>query len=263
MSEILQPVRRGRVLELILNRPEKRNALDAALCASLVEAVEAAAADASIGSILLTANGKSFCAGMDLGEVAAGADSPRIAALHERLFTLIATLDKPLVAGVHGASLGGGTGLVANCHIVVADPDATFGLTEIRLGLWPLLVFRAVAFAMGERRTVELALTGRVFDADEAREYGLIHHVAGDPVGRAREIAAGLADASPTAIRMGLAYTRKARELDWQKAGELAQAVREEVFGSADFREGVGAFLEKRTPRWPSLGYEPNPEGLS
>ena len=86
-------------------------------------------------------------------------------ALHEQLFTIGVRLEKPMVAAVHGAALGGGTGLVANCHVVVALRDAAFGLTEIRLGLWPFLVFRAVAAALGERRAMELALTGRVFRA--------------------------------------------------------------------------------------------------
>ena len=78
---------------------------------------------------------------------------------------------KPIVAAVAGPALGGGTGLVANCHVVIAGPNATFGLTEIRLGLWPFLVFRAVAAAAGERRALELALTGRIFDAREAANW--------------------------------------------------------------------------------------------
>jgi enoyl-CoA hydratase/carnithine racemase len=253
MTGILESVRQGRVLHLTLNRPEKRNALDAALCRAIVEAVDQASRDRSIGAILLTAKGKSFCAGMDLAEIAAGADSPQITAMHEQLFTMIARLEKPLVAAVNGAALGGGTGLVANCHIVVASSDATFGLTEIRLGLWPFLVFRAVSSALGERRTVELALTGRVFRSAEAREFGLVHEIADDAPARAQEIAQGLAEASPTAIQNGLIFTQQVRGLSWDKAGEVARLVRGEVFGSEDFAEGIQAFLEKRAPKWPSL----------
>src|SRR5262249_35920640 len=127
------------------------------------------------------------------------------------------------------------------------------GLTEIRLGLWPLLVFRAVSAALGERRTVELALTGRTFPAAEAREFGLIHEIAPDARSRAREIALALAEASPTAIQNGLLFTQQVRGLSWEKAGEVARMIRQEVFGSDDFAEGVRAFLEKRRPRWPSL----------
>jgi len=254
MSELLETVREGRLLHLTLNRPEKRNALNVDLCRELVEAFESAARDRSIGAILLTANGKSFCSGMDLGELSSGLNSNAMNALHEQIFTSGARLEKPLIAGVEGASLGGGTGIVANCHIVVASEEATFGLPEIRLGLWPFLVFRAVSSAVGERRTIELALTGRVFPASEARELGLIHQIASDAPKRAHEIALSLSEASPTAIQSGLSFVQQVRGLPWDRAGEVARMVREDVFDSDDFAEGVRAFLEKRAPRWPSLG---------
>src|SRR5947209_10171662 len=153
MSPLLETAREGRVFRLVLNRPEKRNALNIELCRALLDTLETAARDRSIGAILLTASGKSFCAGMDLAEIAEGGESNVMNALHEQLFTIGARLEKPLVAAVEGAALGGGTGLVANCHIVVGSREATFGLTEIRLGLWPFLVFGAVSAALGERRT--------------------------------------------------------------------------------------------------------------
>jgi enoyl-CoA hydratase/carnithine racemase len=165
-------------------------------------------------------------------------------------------LEKPLIAAIQGAALGGGTGLVANCHVTVSSAEATFGLTEIRLGLWPFLVFRAVSNALGERRTVELSLTGRVIPAQEARELGLIHEIADNPVARAHEIAKQLSEASPTAIQNGLSFVQQVRGMNWQKAGEVARLVRDDVFTSDDFVEGVRAFLEKRPPKWPSLGEE-------
>ena len=254
MSELLETVREGRLLHLTLNRPDKRNALNIDLCRSLVEAIEGASRDRGVGAILLTANGSAFCAGMDLGEIAEGANSNSLNALHEQIFTCGARLEKPMVGAVAGPALGGGTGLVANCHVVVASGDATFGLTEIRLGLWPFLVFRAVSAALGERRTVELALTGRIFPAQEARELGLIHEVSADAEARAHEIALALSEGSPTAIQNGLSFVQQVRGLGWDRAGELARMVREDVFGSDDFAEGIRAFLEKRSPKWPSLG---------
>jgi enoyl-CoA hydratase/carnithine racemase len=191
---------------------------------------------------------------MDLAEIAEGLNSNMLNALHEQLFTSGARLEKPMVAAVEGPALGGGTGLVANCHVVVASGDATFGLTEIRLGLWPFLVFRAVSAALGERRSVELSLTGRLFPAPEARELGLVHEVSADAAGRAYEIALALSEASPTAIQNGLSFVHQVRGLPWDKAGEMARMVREDVFGSDDFAEGIRAFLEKRPPKWPSLG---------
>jgi enoyl-CoA hydratase/carnithine racemase len=254
MTDLLHSLREGRILRLTLNRPEKRNALDAALCRALVEALEAAQDDASVGAILLTGNGKAFCAGMDLGEIGRAEDTSEINALHERLFTIGERLSKPIVAAVHGPAIGGGTGLVANCHIVVAGPDATFGLTEIRLGLWPFLIYRPVSAALGERRTLELALTGRIFGAAEAREMLLAHEVAEDPVARAAEIGGIVAEHSPAAIRCGLGFVQQIRGAAVGRAGEIAQAVRNEIFAGEDFKEGIRAFAEKRRPRWPSMG---------
>ncbi len=252
MSDILETSRDGRVLRVTLNRPDKRNALSADLCLRLVRALKDADDDNSVGAILLAAQGKTFCAGMDLAEVGI-ADSEVINQAHEQLFTIGARLSTPIVAAVHGAALGGGVGLVANCHIVVAAEDASFGLTEIRLGLWPFLVFRAVTAAIGERRATALSLTGRIFDVREGREIGLIHEVAPDPGARASEIAAGLAASSPTAIRNGLTFVQQVQGAGWAAAGEIARTVRNSVFESADFEEGIRAFREKRKPRWPSL----------
>ena len=252
MSQTLRSVSSGRVLRLELNRPDKRNALNLELCRALVHALDAAEADPTVGAILLTGNGKSFCAGMDLHEISE-ANQDATGEVHERLFTVGSRLTKPLIAAVHGAALAGGTGLVANCHVVVASPDATFGLTEIRIGLWPFLVFRAVTAALGERRTLELALTGRIFGASEARELALIVEIADDAAARGLEIAGTLADASPTAIQAGLRCVQESRGKNWRQAGEIAQRMRREVFETADFQEGIRAFREKREPHWPSL----------
>lgn len=253
MSESLQISREGRVLRLALNRPERRNALNMELCAALGEALEKAEADPGVGAVVLSGNGKSFCAGMDLHEVLSPA-SGAINEAHERIFTAGLRSTKPLIAAVHGAALAGGTGLAANCHIVVAADDATFGLTEIRIGLWPFVIFRTVAAAVGERRATELALSGRIFGANEARDYGLVHQVveAGDLLEQTHRIASRIAGASPTAIKAGLGFVRESRGKDWEEAGDLARRIRNEVFRSADFHEGIRAFQEKREPRWPS-----------
>lgn len=240
MSERLEIRREGRLAHLVLNRPEKRNALDTALCIALADGVEEAAADPAAGAILLTANGKAFCAGMDLDEILEAGGGAADEA-HERLFTIGARIDKPLVAAVRGPALAGGMGLAANCHVVVAAEDAIFGLTEIRIGLWPFLVFRAVAAAVGERLAVEMALTGRTFSGREAERYGLAHYVtrADEVEARAREIAEGIAAASPAAIRAGLASVRKSRGKSAAEAGEIARHFREEVMRGEEFREGL------------------------
>jgi enoyl-CoA hydratase/carnithine racemase len=252
MPDILETSRAGRVLRVTLNRPEKRNALSVELCGVLVETLGGAFADPEVGAILLSGNGRHFCAGMDLSEVSAStADS--ISDAQERLFTIGSRAEKPVVAAVEGASLGGGMGLVGNCHIVVAHPAATFGLTEIRVGLWPFLVYRALSAGLGERRVLELALTGRVFGATEAKEMGLVQEVADSPRTRAFEIARVVSEFSPTTIRSGLRFSREVRGEDWGTAGRIARRMRDEVFASGDFQEGLRAFVEKRTPRWPSV----------
>jgi enoyl-CoA hydratase/carnithine racemase len=154
---------------------------------------------------------------------------------------------------VEGSALGGGVGMLANCHIVIASEKATFGLTEIRLGLWPFLIFRAVATAVGERRAVELALTGRTFSARNAHEIGLVHEVTPDCREAALQVASNVASFSPTAIRQGLRFVQDSKDKDSETAGAIGRRVRNEVFETADFQEGIRAFREKRPPRWPSL----------
>jgi enoyl-CoA hydratase/carnithine racemase len=242
---MLEAIRDGRVLRLILNRPEKRNALNGALCAALADAVESAGED--VGAILLAGAGKSFCSGMDLDEMLTPA-APGLAGAHERIFTIGRRAAVPIVAAVHGAALAGGTGLVANAHIVVAAEDATFGLTEIRIGLWPFVIYRAVVDAVGHRRAVELSITGRIFGAAEAAAMGLAHFVvpAADVMARASEIAAAAAAASPVAIRAGLRYVRETRDGGYDESGAAARRYREEVFRSPEFAAGIRAFREKR-----------------
>lgn len=253
MSDSLLTNLDGRVMEVTLNRPDRRNALNMELCTALGAVLDDANRNPAVGAILLGGNGKSFCAGMDLNEaMAPGAGD--INAAHEQIFSAGIRLTKPLIAAVQGAALAGGTGLVANCHVVIAADDATFGLTEIRIGLWPFVIFRTVVAAVGQRRATELALSGRIFGANEARDYGLVHEVveAGDLQTKARANAQAIANWSPTAVQAGLLFVRDARGKTWEEAGELARRMRNEVFRSPDFQEGVRAFHEKRKPRWPS-----------
>lgn len=245
---------RCRVLHLTLNRPAKRNALNAALCSGLVEAIRAAQEQPEIGAILISAAGNVFCAGMDLEEAAAARED-QAAEIHEALFTIGAGALKPIVVAVHGAALGGGLGLVAQGHIVIAGEGSSFGLTEIRVGLWPFLVYRSVEAAMGARKTLELSLTGRVFNAQEALQWGLVHQVChgAEVADRGWVLARELAKASPTAIAAGMQYVRESRGKPWKEAGEIASRLRSEIMRSRDFYEGYEAFKQKRDPRWPSL----------
>jgi enoyl-CoA hydratase/carnithine racemase len=237
---------------LALNRPEKRNALNVAVSRQLVRALDEAEADHGVGAIVLSGNGSAFCAGMDLQEILED-DSLQLAGLHERLFTSINRIRKPIIAAVHGPAIAGGTGLVANAHIVIAAPGVPFGLTEIKVGLWPVLVFRACELAMGERRTTELSITGRTFSAEEALIYGLVTEITEDPFARAMEVASVVSEYSPIAMGSGLDYVHHIRVRNWDQAGKIGHQMRDRLMDHADFEEGVKAFLEKRKPSWPSL----------
>jgi enoyl-CoA hydratase/carnithine racemase len=246
-----------RVLYVTLNRPEKRNALTGRMCAGMVKAIQAAQKRRDIAVILLTAAGQVFCAGMDLDE-ASEMHEDELADVHEDLFTIGANSSKPIVVCVNGAALGGGLGLVAQGHIVLAGHGAVFGLPEIRVGLWPFLVYRAVEAAMGARRTLELSLTGRVFHAPDALQWGMVHHVCppAEVADRANALARELAKASPTALAAGMQYFYHSRERSSKEAGELARKLRAELMQSADFKEGYEAFKHKREPHWPSLSQD-------
>jgi enoyl-CoA hydratase/carnithine racemase len=243
-----------RVLHLTLNRPDKRNALNAAMCSEIVEAIASAQNNQHVGSILISAAGQVFCAGMDLDEAVetAGAD---LAEVHEKLFTSGANSLKPIVVCVNGPALGGGLGLVAQGHVVIAAEGAVFGLTEMRLGLWPFLVYRAVEAALGARRTLELSLTARVFSTHDALQWGLVHHLCppAEAAHRAAAIGRDLAKASPLAIEAGMQYVRESRDKSWNEAGELASSLRLKLMESSDFKEGYAAFKEKRQPHWSSM----------
>lgn len=262
MSAWLEYITMGRVGRISINRAEKRNALNTLMCREMIEAFEKADADPAIGAVMVRGNGTAFCSGMDLDE-ALTADQSELVDLHERLFTTIQRARKPIVTAVRGVAYAAGMGLAANAHIVIAAPEARFGLTEIRVGLWPVIVFRAVARAIGERRATELSLTGRTISADEAFHFGLVSEIASDPKTKAFELAKKLAEYSPIASAAGLEYVDRIRGLDWTEAAPIGHKMRSELMATDDFAEGVRAFLEKRPPQWPSLGPYDSPTDQS
>jgi enoyl-CoA hydratase/carnithine racemase len=252
-SESLTVSREDRVLRLTLNREEKRNALSIELCHALACAFDEACKNPKVGAVLIDAKGPVFSAGMDLDEVLQPDAAPRTY-IHEKIFTIGARITKPIVAAVQGPALGGGLGLIANAHVAIAAQGCSFGLTEIRIAMWPFVIFRSIKTAIGERRAVELSLTGRIFGTPEAMQLGLIHEVvpAIELDDRATAVATQLAESSSQAIATGLEFVHAARDANALTFGKLANEYRGRAFESADFIEGVNAFREKRKPRWRS-----------
>lgn len=233
---------------MTLARPERANALNRELRHALLRAIHDAEEDSGTASLLLDAEGKIFCSGVDLDE------DPETDPSYERLFSVGSRLTKPIVAAVQGPVLAGGMGLLANCQCVVAAMGSSFGLTEMRLGMFPVILFRSLARAVGQRCALEWALTGRIFQTDEALRSGLIHAVAPEFEldDRSNALATQIASFSPEAIRAGMSFANRQATLDDESAGRLAVQLRGELAHSPDYAEGIAALKEKRQPVWPS-----------
>ena len=173
------------VTRIVLDRPERRNALSGALVAELKEALALAAADDRIRVIALAGAGPDFCAGADLNEVQATIEEGVMASLADaeslgELFLLLRRLEKPVVAVVHGRALAGGCGLATACDLVLAAEGATFGYPEVKLGFVPAMVMASLRRVVGEKVAFELAATGDSIDAAEAARLGLVNRVFPD-----------------------------------------------------------------------------------
>lgn len=259
MSETLLVQHDHGVATLCLNRPELHNAFDADLIATLTATLERVGNDPDVRAVVLTGSGSSFSAGADLQWMRAMAnasqDENRTDSLAlARLMRTLDELPKPTIARVHGASFGGGVGLVACCDIAIAVDGVRFGLTESRLGLLPAVISPYVIAAIGPRQARRWFATGEHFDAATACEIGLVHQVvaAADLDGAVQAQLELLRKAGPVAAASAKILVREVcaahgdrDALDRANAGLIA-ALR----ASDEGREGLSAFLEKRAPRW-------------
>ena len=246
----------GAVATLTLNRPEKRNAISFDLIDDLVRALdEVAASDAIV--LILTGAGKAFCSGMDLDNLKSLLGRTPEQNLDDsktmvRLFRTLYEFPKVTIAAVNGAAVAGGTGLAFLCDFTIAVPEAKFGYTEVRIGFVPAIVSTFLLRQVGEKQARNLLLTGRLFAADEALRLGLVGEIVASEnlLARARELAAQLMENSPSSLRATkqLLTDHARAELDVQ----IEAALRENaaIRSTADFREGISSFLEKRKPVW-------------
>jgi enoyl-CoA hydratase/carnithine racemase len=246
-----------RVLTLSLAAPERRNALDYAAVRELCDALRAADADPEVGAVLLRADGTVFSAGANLREFQAelassATDFYESGAVWEELFTLVPTLGTPLVIAVNGPARAGAVGVVALGDLVLAGSSADFSLSEIKIGLFPIMVLPMVIRVVGYRAAQELSLTGRVIGAEEARELGLVSRVVPDDEleEQAHAAAAGLAASAPHALAYGRQLLARLADLPYGEAVHHARTMRGTFLHTRDIHEGVAAFLDKRAPRW-------------
>lgn len=248
------------VARLALDRPPVHNAFDDALIGELTRVLALLDADDAVRVVVLQGNGASFCAGADLEWMRRMAhydhdenlaDARALAAM----LAALAHMAKPVVARVHGAAFGGGVGLIACCDIAVGTPRATFALSEARLGLIPSTIGPYVVRAIGERAAQRYFLTGERFPAAEALRIGLLHEVV-EEAELDRRIAAivdALMRAGPHAQAAAKDLLRAigSGPIDAAMIADTARRIAD-VRASAEAREGLAAFLEKRTPAWAS-----------
>ena len=246
----------GHVATITLNRPDKRNSINTQMIADLQSTLDAIE-QTQARVVILTGAGSSFCAGMDLAMLQAIAtqspsenqdDSRRVAKLFRRIWSY----SKPMIAAVNGHALAGGCGLATLCDFTVAGPEAKFGYTEVKIGFLPAIVSVFLTRQIGEKRTRDLLLTGRLVEAAEFKELGLVNEIvpADRLMARVHELADVLIAVSPVSISRAkrLLTTAAAASLD----ADLERAVLENarMRATPDFKEGLASFLEKRKPVW-------------
>lgn len=258
MTDLVRIARDHDVARITLNRPEANNALDAALIEALTAAFEATAADRAIATVVLAGEGRSLCAGADINEMRkAGSysreDNVRHALPLARMLAALDRMPQTTLARVQGPIYGGGVGVVAACDIAVGSAEATFCLSETRLGIVPAMISPYVLRAIGERAARRYFQTAEVFDAREAQRIGLLHEVvAADALDEhIAKFRKQLKSAAPGArsIAKTLAGNIAGRPIDEALMNETAHLIAD-VRAMPEAREGLSAFLEKRKPSW-------------
>lgn len=252
MSDDLQVEVRERVMWLTINRPDRRNAINAAVLTGIRQALEDAGRGGEVRAIVLTGTGeRAFCSGADLQEPSFRFDYSQPYQWLADLLRQARRCTIPLIARVNGACLAGGMGLLAMCDMAVTSRSAVFGLPEVKVGVFPAQVLSVLQHLLPRRVLTEMCITGEAIDAEQALAHGLVNHLAEDDLDAKLDwLLTRLLDKSPAAIRRAL-YTMK--QIDTLPF-EAAVAFTESQIGLAaltdDCREGLSAFIEKRKPDW-------------
>jgi methylglutaconyl-CoA hydratase len=256
----LKTTRDGAIEYLTLNRPDVRNAFNEQVIAELIAWAAAARDSAARGDlrvVVLAGAGKAFCAGADVAWMSKTVhyteeDNLRDAMAMSRMFEALNELPVPVVGRIHGAALGGGAGLAAVCDIVVAEEQAIFGFTEVKLGILPAVISPFALAKIGRSAARELFLTGARFSATRAREIGLVHEVvtAGELDAAIARYVQELLAGGPEAIAAAKALIPQVWGHTVDAAMPVTAAAIAERRVSREGQEGLRAFLEKRTPSW-------------
>jgi len=258
MTDLVRIARDHDVARVTLNRPELNNALNEALIEELRSAFESIAGDRSIATLVLAGEGKSLCAGADINWMRKAGSYSRDENIKDalplvRMLSVLDRMPQTTVARVQGPIYGGGVGVVAACDIAIGSSEATFCLSEVRLGIVPGMISPYVLRAIGERTARRYFQTAEVFNADEAHRIGLLHEVvAPDALDeRVAKMLKQLKSAAPGArsIAKKLAGDIAGRPIDEALMSETAQLIAD-VRAKPEAREGLTAFLEKRKPSW-------------
>jgi enoyl-CoA hydratase/carnithine racemase len=244
------------IARVTLNRPDKRNPIGPLTAGEVIHALGAAREDPAIRVVVITGAGEVFSAGGDLsamsGHGGAGAASPAQPESLVKLFLAMHDLGKPIIAMVNGHALAGGMGLMVACDLAIASEAATFGTTEIGVGLWPMMITAEIVRNIGRKKTLEMMLTGRRINAAEAVAIGLINRAvpAADLEAETMKLAGDIADKSPAAVALGLRAFYQTQDLALEQALPHLESELGKVLALEDAAEGITAFLQKRKPVW-------------
>ncbi len=246
--------RKDGVETITLNRPERKNPIGPETVNELLYALDDAKEADDVRVVVLTGAGGAFSAGADLARFAAGGDDGGLPFRggFSDLLLRFTKLGKPTIARIPGPALAGGLGVVACCDFAVACESATLGTPEIKRGLFPMMIMAVLARVVPRRPLMNMLLLGEKMSAREALAIGLLSHVVPDDALDATvdALAAKLASQSPTAMRMGLAAFHMQADRALADALPDLEKALGAILGTADAREGLAAFLEKREPKW-------------
>ncbi len=251
----LQVEQRGHALWLTINRPARRNAMSAEVLSGIERGLDHAQADDEIRAVVITGAGdKAFCSGADLskGSTSFQPDMSRPHLGYANLLRRAWTCTVPMIARVNGHCLAGGMGLFGMCDMAVAADHASFGLPEVKIGLFPAQVLSVLHHMIGPRLLAELCMTGEPIDAHQAGRIGLVNHVVpmAELDAKTEWLVSRVVDKSPTANRRGKAMMRAAFDMSFEQAISFFESQIMSLPLTEDAREGRAAFIEKRPPRW-------------